>query len=136
MDEIDNQIIALLSADARITTTEIAGKVHRSRVAVQNRIDGLIKKGEILGFGVYLRRKAVPAIFEVCLKPKSKCEDILPKFRAVFNITKAWSVAGNKDLFIWAEVNEAQDLHDMRTFLSEQQEVLSVTTHTVIKTYE
>lgn len=78
----------------------------------------------------------MPAIFEVCLKPKSKCEDILPKFRAVFNITKAWSVAGNKDLFIWAEVNEAQDLHDMRTFLSEQQEVLSVTTHTVIKTYE
>lgn len=136
MDEIDKQIIGLLSADARMTTTEIAGKVHRSRVAVQNRIEGLIRSGEILGFGIALRRKAVPAIFEICLKPKSKCEDILPKFRAKFNINKAWSVTGNKDLFIWAEVDEAQDLQVMRTFLSEQQEVSSVSTHIVIKTYE
>lgn len=133
MDEIDKQIIGLLSADARMTTTEIAGKVHRSRVAVQNRIESLIKNGEILSFGVCLRRKAVPAIFEICLKPKSKCEDILPKFKAKFNINKAWSVTGNKDLFIWAEVDEAQDLQVMRTFLSEQQEISGVLTHIVIK---
>jgi DNA-binding Lrp family transcriptional regulator len=136
MDEIDDQIIGLLSMDARMTTTEIAGKVHRSRVAVQNRIDNLIKYGEIVGFGICLKRKAVPAIFEICLKPKSKCEDILPKFRAKFNINKAWSVTGNKDLFIWAEVDEAQNLQVMRTFLSEQEEVSSVSTHIVIKTYE
>lgn len=60
MDEIDNQIIALLSADARITTTEIAGKVHRSRVAVQNRIDGLIKKGEILASEYIYEEKLCP----------------------------------------------------------------------------
>ncbi|MEY4341472.1 MAG: hypothetical protein RL541_976 [Pseudomonadota bacterium] len=136
MDDIDNQIIGLLSVDARMTTTEISGKVHRSRVAVQNRIDALIKSGEILGFGVHLRRRAVPAIFEICLKPKSKCDDILPKFRAKFNLNKGWSVTGNKDLFIWVEVNEAQDLQVMRTFLSEQPEVSSVSTHIVIKTYE
>jgi DNA-binding Lrp family transcriptional regulator len=136
MDEIDRQIIGLLSADARITTTEIAGKVHRSRVAVQNRIENLIKSGEILGFGIYLRRKAVPAIFEICLNPKSKCEDILPIFRTKFNINKAWSVTGNKDLFILVEVNEAQDLQDMRVFLSERQEISSISTHIVIKTYE
>ncbi len=136
MDDIDNQIIGLLSVDARMTTTEIARKVHRSRVAVQNRIDSLIKSGEILGFGLFLRRKAVPAIFEICLNPKSKCEDILPKFREKFNINKAWSVTGNKDLFIWAEVDEAQDLQVMRTYLSEQPEVTGISTHIVIKTYE
>ncbi|UFS55617.1 AsnC family transcriptional regulator [Comamonadaceae bacterium M7527] len=136
MDEIDRKIINFLSVDARMRSTEIAGKVHRSRVAVQNRIESLIKDGEILGFGIALRRKAVPAIFEICLKPKSKCEDILPKFRAMFNINKAWSVTGNKDLFIWTEVDEAQDLQVMRTYLSEQQEVSSVSTHIVIKTYE
>jgi DNA-binding Lrp family transcriptional regulator len=136
MDDIDKKIIGFLSVDARMTTTEIAGKVHRSRVAVQNRIDALIKSGEILGFGVYLRRKAVPVLYEICLKPKSKCDDILPKFRAKFNINKAWSVTGNKDLFIWAEVDEAQDLHVMRTFLSEHSEVSCVSTHIVIKTYE
>ncbi len=136
MDHIDKQIISLLSTDARMTITEIAGNVHRSRVAVQNRIEVLIKSGEILGFGTYLRRKAVPAIFEICLKPKSKCEDILPKFKSKFDINKAWSVTGNKDLIIWAEVDEAQDLQVMRTFLSEQPEVLSVSTHIVIKTYE
>ena len=136
MDEIDRQIISLLSVDARITATEIASKVYRSRVAVQNRIESLIKSGEILGFKIALRRRAVPVIFEICLKPKSKCDDILTQFRAKFNINKAWSVTGTKDLLIWAEVDEAQDLQVMRTFLSEQQEVSSVSTHIVIKTYE
>lgn len=136
MDEIDRQIISLLSVDARITATEIASKVYRSRVAVQNRIESLIKRGEILGFQIALGSKAVPAIFEICLKPKSKCEDILPQFRAKFNINKAWSVTGSKDLFIWAEVDEAQDLQVMRTFISENQAVSSVSTHIVIKTYE
>jgi DNA-binding Lrp family transcriptional regulator len=136
MDEIDRQIIAFLSVDARTTVTDIAHRVHRSRVAVQNRIDSLIRNGEIVGFGVLLKRKAVPAMFEICLKPKSKCEDILPKFKMKFNVNKAWSVAGNRDLFIWTEVDEVQALQEMRSFLSEQPEILSVSTHIVIKTYE
>lgn len=136
LDEIDKLIINLLSSNGRITTTQIAKNVHRSRVAVQNRIDALIKAGEILSFGIALRRKAVPAIFEICLKPKSTCEEILPNFRAKFSINKAWSVSGNKDLFIWVEVDDTQDLQEMRTFLLEQQEVSNVSTHIVIKTYE
>lgn len=75
-------------------------------------------------------------MFEICLKPKSKCEDILPKFKMKFNVNKAWSVAGNRDLFIWTEVDEVQALQEMRSFLSEQPEILSVSTHIVIKTYE
>jgi DNA-binding Lrp family transcriptional regulator len=136
MDEIDKQIVNLLCLDGRMTATDIAHRVHRSRVAVQNRIDSLIAAGEIIGFGVHLKRKAVPAIFEIGLNPKCKCEDIIPKFRLKFNINKAWSITGSKDLFIWVEVDEANHLQQMRTFLSEQPEVSNVSTHIIIKTYE
>ncbi|MEN9372936.1 MAG: hypothetical protein RIR79_488 [Pseudomonadota bacterium] len=136
MDDIDKKIIALLSDDARMTVTDIAKNVYRSRVAVQNRIDSLIKNGEIIGFSILLKRKPVPALFEIHLNTGFKCEDVVPKFKALFRVNKAWSVAGGTDLFIWTESEESSFLQEMRTFLSGQPAVASVSTHIMIKTYE
>ncbi|APW48662.1 hypothetical protein RA876_19575 (plasmid) [Rhodoferax antarcticus] len=126
----------MLSEDARMTATAIGTKVHRSRVAVQSRIDALVKSGEITGFRVTLKRQPIPALFEIRLKPKSRCEDVLPKFRARYRIDKAWSVTGVTDLFIWTETEDSHELHLMRSFLTEQAEVASVFTHPILRTYE
>lgn len=52
MDGPDLKLIALLRADARASITELARAVGLSRGAVQNRIDRLIARGDILGFTV------------------------------------------------------------------------------------
>ena len=52
MDEIDRTLIKLLRADARAPVTALAKAVSLSRGAVQNRIDRMIKRGEIAGFTI------------------------------------------------------------------------------------
>ncbi len=136
MDAIDKQIIARLSLDARTTVTDIAAKVGRSRIAIQNRINALVASGEITGFSVNLKRLPFPALLEVRLSPKCKCEDIVYKIKAQFRINKAWSVAGGTDLFIWTEVEHGETLQHMRSYIAGLEEVHSVSTHIVIKTYE
>lgn len=136
MDAIDKQIIALLSIDARISVTDISKKVGRSRVAVQNRMNALSESGEIAGFSISLKRKPFPALLEISLNPKFKCEDIMPRIESQFRINKAWSVAGGADLFIWTEAEQGETVQQMRSYITEMAEVRSVSTHIVIKTYE
>jgi len=135
LDEINQQIVAMLSCDSRMSATEIGKRVHRSRVAVQNRISALIASGEITGFGITLKSKALPVLFEVAFSPIGACDVIVPRFRKKHHIIKAWSVTGSADLFIWTEAGEANEVHAMRNFLLKQPEVARVLTHTIVNTY-
>ncbi len=52
MDDTDRKLLALLRADARAPAAVLARKLKLSRGTVQNRIDRMLAKGEILGFTV------------------------------------------------------------------------------------
>ncbi|TDV09529.1 Lrp/AsnC family transcriptional regulator [Paraburkholderia caballeronis] len=136
MDAIDRQIIALLGTDSRMSATEIGKRVHRSRVAVMSRIDALVASGEIASFGVTLKRKPWPVLFEIAMRSAGTCEVLVPRFRASHPFNKAWSVTGSSDLFIWTEAETAADVHTMRDYLQAQPEVARVSTHSIIRTYE
>jgi len=135
LDEINQQIVALLSSDSRMSATEISKRVHRSRVAVQNRISALIGSGEIKGFGITLKSKALKVLFEVTFRPTGACDTIVPRFRKKHHLLKAWSVTGGSDLFILTEAEEANEIHEMRNFLLAQPEIARVSTHTIINAY-
>src|SRR5438876_9563207 len=50
MDEIDRKLVALLRTDARTPVASLAKTLKVSRGTVQNRIDRMMARGEILGF--------------------------------------------------------------------------------------
>ena len=52
MDQLDQQLIALLRQDARLSVADLAHKLKVSRGTVQNRIDRLIADNVLLGFTV------------------------------------------------------------------------------------
>ncbi len=52
MDETDQKLIALLRANARAPVAGLAKTLKVSRGTVQNRIDRMIARGEIVGFTV------------------------------------------------------------------------------------
>jgi len=54
MDDLDARLLALLRADARAPTAELARALKVSRGTVQNRIDRLKATGVLLGFTVRL----------------------------------------------------------------------------------
>ena len=56
MDVIDKQIMAELTANARIPLVALASRVHLSRNAVKQRIERLERDGIITGYTVVRRR--------------------------------------------------------------------------------
>lgn len=136
IDDINHQIITLLRRNSRLTATEIARIVHRSRAAVTTRIDALIAAGEIIKFSVILKRNPYPVLFEITLKSGVKCEMLIAKLEQRYTFTKAWSVTGTTDLLIWAEVISATAIHEMRNYLLEQPEVQNISTRAVTRTFD
>lgn len=135
MDEIDIKILSILQSNARTTATDIAKSVHRSRVTIQNRIAALVKQGEVVAFSAVLKPKALQCIFEIAFKSNGACDQTVPKFRRKYPIINAWSVTGHTDLFILTHADASREVHEMRSFLLQQQDVAQVATHTIIKTY-
>ncbi|NOZ33321.1 MAG: AsnC family transcriptional regulator, partial [Alphaproteobacteria bacterium] len=58
MDKIDTALIALLRKDARISITQLSGRLGITRATVRAKLDRLSKSGEILGYTVVLKGDA------------------------------------------------------------------------------
>lgn len=58
MDEIDHRLIALLRANARAPVAGLAKSLKVSRGTVQNRIDRMTARGDIVGFTVKARAES------------------------------------------------------------------------------
>lgn len=68
LDEIDNQIINILIADARLTYSEIGEKVGISRVAVKKRVAALEEQGIIKGYHADVNPMEAPKIDDLCCR--------------------------------------------------------------------
>ena len=60
MDEIDQRLLGMLRADARISSSTLAHRLGVSRATVSNRIGRLEKDGVIAGYTVLLRPDVEP----------------------------------------------------------------------------
>lgn len=58
MDQTDQKLIALLRANARAPVASLAKTLKVSRGTVQNRIDRMIARGDIVGFTVKARAES------------------------------------------------------------------------------
>ena len=58
LDELDQQLIALLRTDARLPVAKLAARLNVSRATVTARMDRLIGNGVIAGFTIMLQNRA------------------------------------------------------------------------------
>lgn len=79
LDEIDNQIINLLIADARLTYSEIEEKVGISRVAVKKRVAALEEQGIIKGYHADVNPMEAPKMmtFVAVIKTRADSYDLI-----------------------------------------------------------
>lgn len=74
LDDIDRTLIAMLSQDGRASYTDLAKHVGLSRVAVQTRLNALVKNGTIERFACILNPEhlgiTVSAFFNVEVEPR------------------------------------------------------------------
>lgn len=67
LDALDRRLLALLRADARLSTATLARQLHVSRGTVQNRMARLERGGIVAGYTVRLRNEDEPGIRAITL---------------------------------------------------------------------
>ncbi len=101
LDSKDRKLVSLLRENARLPVSSLAGHLGVSRATVQNRINRLVDRGVILGFGVRLQSDAlkaqVRAITMIQARAKKTTEVLqqlsgLPEVSALHTTNGRWDI--------------------------------------------
>ena len=98
LDEVDNQILTILSENARMSFSEIGGQVGLSRVAVKSRMKALEDKGIIQGYNAVINPAHVPDSIRFFLDVETYPEsfnDILDEIAMSRQIREVFTLTGD-----------------------------------------
>jgi DNA-binding Lrp family transcriptional regulator len=136
LNDIDRQLIARLSDNARLSLVALAKTVGLSRSAVQERLARLERSGVIAGYGVRLGTAGQPRLQAWLLIRHSEgfsCADVMPELIALPGVTLCHSVAGDTDLMVLTATDTASELARLREHIAALKSVDDVTTIPVLE---
>lgn len=100
-EPIDQKLLDLLSRNARMSVTELAGKLKLARSTVQARIEKLERNGTIAGYtlkhGTAPGRRAVSAHVSIRVRPNGQ-NDVERKLAKLDGVRTLYSTSGLHDL--------------------------------------
>ncbi len=113
LDSIDRQILTELSQDARLSMRAIAERVHISRSAAHTRVQELVRRRVITGFGAQVDRKAlglhVSALVVVKIADTSWSE-MATRLAELPFVEKAQAVSGDIDIILTVSAMDHEQL--------------------------
>ncbi|WP_417806643.1 Lrp/AsnC family transcriptional regulator [Thioclava sp.] len=122
MDELDQKILGLLSADARISLATMARRLRVARSTVQARLERLETNGVIAGYTVKLGEAAKAArlratvLLEIDLRVQAA---ILQKLRTLPEIERIVTSSGRIDLMLQIAANSTPQLDKVLDVIGE-----------------
>ncbi len=103
MDDLDNGILALLGADARISVATLARKLKVARSTIQARLERLETTGVIAGYTVKLgeaaRQGRLRASVLLTIEPRAQAA-ILARLKSIPEVERVFSTSGRVDLLL------------------------------------
>jgi DNA-binding Lrp family transcriptional regulator len=108
LDDIDQQLLAALTADARMPMVALASKVHLSRNAVRQRIERMERDGVIAGYSVIrgtASRPRVTAMVMVYRVDRMRDDRVIAALRSIPEVTRCDVLSGAYDLFVTLEAD-------------------------------
>ena len=113
-DPIDQQIVALLRANARQSYAQIGEVVGLSAPAVKRRVDRLEQAGVILGYTARIDPRGygpmIDAFIELVCRGKTSPTQILAMIRDEGAIVAAYTVTGDADALLHVRTRDTSDL--------------------------
>lgn len=113
LDEVDYQILELLRKNARMSAKEIAQKVFLSSTSVASRIEHLVQKGIIRGFGIAINPIALgyytKAFINVEVEPKQK-KEFYPYMEKCQNVIQCNCVTGDYAMLLEVMFHNTMEL--------------------------
>ena len=114
MEDTDRQIIALLSADGRMSLADIARETGLSTSTLHQRVRRLEQRGLITGYRAELDYRAIglPLTAFVSLTPIDPAapDDVPDQLLEIAEVESCWSVAGSQAYVLKVRVAEPGDL--------------------------
>jgi Lrp/AsnC family transcriptional regulator, leucine-responsive regulatory protein len=133
MEDIDREIITLLTRDGRMSLADIARETGLSTSALHQRVRRIEQKGLITGYRADVDYRAVglPLAAFVSLTPIDPAapDDVAERLSAIPEIEACWSVAGSEAYILKVRVVEPADLE---VLLGRIRSVANVSTRTTI----
>lgn len=114
-DDKDKTLLALLSANSRESTAELARKMGISRTTVTSRIERLERLGVISGYTVRFSEEfaegQIRAHIMIRIDPK-QCEGIVRALRQIPAVRALHTVNGEYDMVAMASADSIRELDD------------------------
>lgn len=133
MEEIDKQIVALLTRDGRMSYTDLGKATGLSTSAVHQRVRRLEERGVIRGYSAVVDHEALglPLSAFISIKPidPSQPDDSPDRLAHIREIEACYSVAGDENYILKIRVAKPLDLEDL---LARIRTSANVSTHTTI----
>ncbi|SFP96821.1 Lrp/AsnC family transcriptional regulator [Pseudomonas borbori] len=135
MDKFDQQILALLRADARIPVSRVAREVNLSRSAVSERIRQLEQRGIISGYHAQVAPPAdagIKAYLELFYQG-GRCENYVERMRSFSEVRRCSGISGETDMLVYIEAPSMQRFSEIRGEIENYPGMQKVKTHMVVK---
>ncbi|KAE9658736.1 Lrp/AsnC family transcriptional regulator [Pseudomonas fluorescens] len=137
MDKIDELIIAALKDDSRVSLAQLARQVHKSRTAVESRVQKLIEKGIILGFTINVAEddETLQSAFLMLTLNGSNCHLVFPKIQQFSQVVHAYSLFGDVDMMLDVRYRNFEELMVFKESLLNIEHVKEVVVNPVLKAW-
>jgi Lrp/AsnC family leucine-responsive transcriptional regulator len=135
VDKFDQQILALLRADARSPVSQIAREVNLSRSAVSERIRQMERASIINGYQAQVTlpgEAAIKAYLELFYQG-GRCEDYVERIRVFPEVRRCSGISGETDMLVYIEAASMQRLSAVRGEIENFPGMQKVKTHMVVK---
>ncbi len=136
MDQIDEKLLVLLADDSRASIKTLSAKIGLSRTATTERLTKLKQSGAIEAFTI--RARPHPHARHSLLMVKTtepSCELLQPWFKAMPEIVRMQSLAGDIDILLEVVTLEEEALHQLRETILTHSAVCDVSVISVLKTH-
>ncbi len=137
VDKVDELIIAALKDDSRVSLAQLARQVHKSRTAVESRVQKLIEKGIILGFTINVAEDedAQQSAFLMLTLNGSSCHLVFPKIYQFREVVQAYSLFGDVDMMLEVRYRNFEELMVFKENLLKIEQVREVVVNPVLKAW-
>lgn len=137
VDKIDELIIAALKDDSRVSLAQLARQVHKSRTAVESRVQKLIEKGIILGFTINVAEEdeTPQSAFLMLTLNGSSCHLVFPKIQQFSHVVHAYSLFGDVDMMLDVRYRSFEELMVFKETLLKIEHVKEVVVNPVLKAW-
>ncbi|HSV59972.1 MAG TPA: Lrp/AsnC family transcriptional regulator [Variovorax sp.] len=135
MDELDRNLLALLQANARESTANLARRLSVARTTVVARIARLEREGIVAGYGLRLgQRLEQGAVRAFCaLRVSAKCAPAAMKaLERMPEVEGAWAVSGEFDYMVLLRCDSTEVLDELLDQLGQVEGIQQTQTSIVL----